>query len=862
MEQKSVLAAATSFEALEPIEPPKKLTALTIEAAGEPVAAVPVTSEVTEKSKMDTAHAEGVKEPAAAMHTVEGAPDSGVVKSVPAADQAEEAAVESPAATMHHLLQCIIQAQQAEQRNGAGQGTTTVAGDPPAAKQDCTRVLDEVPAQTQVPAHAPLPPAVQSPNTPAPQPEAPAATCAPDAVRPAGGALSDSVMSILHAWQQKQQEQQQAVQQNGAHPVPAQPRTPPMGAGAGAQGPAASVAWRASTAAPSPHSMANTAAYGEWSQEMHSVIRQLATVHARGQEATQPAASMPRTQPLSPMAVMVQPGTTPAPYASTMQPQPRQQDTTQEKNKRIQEEANMLVRSGLINRPANGALQPPPSPHRQQPHPPQARGMQLSSQSVLAHYNLHQQQQIAQQIQQRQQEHAAVLAQHLLQQQQLRQRGHVEPQAHFVHGAQAQLSESEVQFLHAAHANGTLRNMQLQHAQLPQAVRVGGLQAQQQATHATTLQAQPQQLQQPAARLPAPPQPQQQQQQQADINSILRALHIPLEARPATQPMLRHGSSGADVRESSAERIESLRRQVTAHLMGGGAGDASPGGVGASPASNSLRPEHRPTLSEQLMHDLAASMASGVSAAVPGQHAASMQVAEAARLLQQQAQQASQQQRLQVDHPGTHDGAAFQPITHAAASAPAGGVPLQDSHAVSMSTPRGAVLMAAETSGAMPLLSSLIAGAGVCLPSGGTAPGPAAQLGSSGAFAALTAQAVPDEGMAAEGGKHESETENVRTHDRAARQPSGCVGSAEQQWRTALAVHTGDLLANGEKYASGHVKVSTTDGRDSGRGTEGAVPGSGSPGGGSANENVRLLCKDRSAGADAQERVLLEPTFS
>lgn len=841
---------ATADAGLAPIEPPKKLATLTIQApAGAAASSAPVDAvEMKVEATVPDPIAAAVLPAPLAVATA-AAPAQSPVKT----EEAAVAAFGPSAASMQQLLQQIIAAEQRSPR-----GTVATAALPPPTVE---RTADgNVAVEQSLPApHAGAGPAAQAP---VPQsPALPTPDHSPVAYPSAAAGLPDSVATIL-----------QSLHQHAAQGTQVLPPQPPLARSGGAEPVSeAADAWQAPRTTPS--------AFADFSPEMQNMLLQITSGQAGGHHVGQPLAAAPHTQPASPMhmAALAHSAPVSMAYAAPLQQAqvsslPRH-DTTQEKNKRIQEEANLLVRSGLINRPAPAAVQPPLQPQQQQqPLQPQqqARGVQLSSQSVLAHYNLHQQQQLAQHIQQRQYEQAAAMVQQQLLQQQLRQRTQADAHLRFAHGGPAQLSESEIQFLHAAHANGTLRAMQLQHTQVPQVAHVSALQAQ--------------------AQVHLPPQVQQRQHHpaQPDIHAIIRALQAQPEARPAAaQPLHRHTTAGAaDARVSSAERIENLRRQVTAHLMAGGAGEGPVGAPGGATAVPGHRPEHRPTLSEQLMHDLALSIQSGAAGAAPGQHLANVHAADAARLLQQHARQAYQQQQMQAEVPIGHGGALFHPAQLArvwsgegshvgGAAAVSAGVPLQESHTAALrregqTTPPSAALATslASSSAAAPVCGSISAGH--------------AQAGAAGAMASLAARANPGSaaGMGAaaapaagcEGGEHESETENLRSHDHPASHQGGC-GSSVERGRTALGVQ-GDLLANGENThaalmarrhggSDGGEKGLPVHAGHGGADGEAGKGGAASPrGGGSTNENVRLLCNDRPAGADAQEGVLLEPAVS
>lgn len=823
------------------------------------------------------------------------------VELVPPHDQTEKSQVahppvkiEEPAAvpasvhatpgTVQHLLQYLMQAQVIDQ-----QASSTQAAPEPAqltGQPQKHSTHEKAAADDAMLLHG-SPPSLQGPP---PAPLMPPATTEQASETANNGAtgLSDSIVTILQALQH------QAAQQSATNIAAIQPRATAVGAGAAAPAAAGSADARRGQA----HLPAATPSHREWTQDMQSVLRQLASGQGRVQEpAMPPAASMVQAQPMGTSA-LGHSAAVPASYTSPMQVHlaavPRQHDVNQEKNKRIQEEANLLVRSGLINRPSSAALQAlPPPRNRQQPPPPQlqARGVQLSSQSVLAHYNLHQQQQLAQQVQQRQHEQAAAVAQHLLQQQ-MRQRGHAvaaTADAHGRHNNQAvpaQLSESEVQFLHAAHASGTLRNMQLQHAQHPP-------------RHASPHQAQ--------LHVPTPPhqhQPQQRPQHHTpDLHSILRALQGPPDPTASSQPMHRPPPAQvcADASGSSAERIESLRRQVSAHLRASGVDE----GLSASQAGKlPHQQDHRPSLSEQLMHDIAASMTSAAQC-VPGQHMARAQAVEAAHLLHQHALNADQQQQAAVamtpERLSAHNSPLFQDQVSHALQTDAGhpvvsatvltSTPQQGAHFMTVGTAASHALSAAVPAAplqpmqipaalsagggqgaAVPLLSSLIAGVVHSEARVGAftaAPAAVHQMGTSqfpdGFDAATAAAVVAAAAGIHEGGEHESETENIRTKENpptdGVRRCTARLAGADRG-RSAFTV-----AGNSEGFSGGRGKPGglVCDEEGGQRAADDEVEedaGKVSCGSRGANENMQLLCKDRGTGADAQEGVLLEPAVS
>eukprot|EP00892_Ulva_mutabilis_P011551 jgi/Ulvmu1/8769/UM048_0024.1 len=775
------------------------------------------------------------------------------------------------------LLQYLMQAQLLEQRPTSANGAAAAAASPQGMlppQQACRHEVSAGSAPLRAAAGAAP---VQQP----PSPPAAAAEPAPEATGNGAAALSDSVASILQALQQ------QAAAKAGGRSV----SNPPLPAAAAEPAVIAPGDTRSVTLTSA------TAVQGDWPQDMHSVLRQLAeraapahmhSAQAHGHEAALPSSeSSPQTQSM-PTIVLGRSAAGPASNSPPLQSQltafSRQHDVNQEKNKRIQEEANLLVRSGLINRPASAAVQPPPPPAQQRqqpaPQPPAPRGMQqLSSQSVLAHYNLHHQQQLAQQLQQRQQEQVAAVAQQLLQQQ-LRQRGLSAPSdaahapAHLRLSAPASghLSESEVQFLHAAHASGTLRTMQLQQAQLP-----------------------PHQTQPHYAHAAKPPQQQRHatrpQHHAPDLHSILRALQGASEhPSAAAQPQR---AAGVEARVSNAERIESLRRQVSAHLRASGAADASPTAA-HSPLHH--QQDHRPaTLSEQLMHDIAASMASGAQGA-QGQHVpGSQHVAETARLLQQHAAASAMtlDSEYHGDTTGMHGGHMFHGAemsqarpTDAVGSAAAMLMPQQNQCLMSMGsvepqtmpagappTPLQPMHVPAQLAGVSgpgpPSLSSLMADAartearpGVFTSALHSSPGqfPRAAGGHDGG-----AHAYATAGMHM-GGERENQTENLRAQENPPlvgdRRCDSYMGGAECG-RSAFTV-TGDRPGVGENGAHA---AHEADGGDRGHsadreGGAEADAGRSSSDGHGANENVQLLCKDRVVGADAQEGRLLEPAVS
>lgn len=763
------------------------------------------------------------------------------------------------AGTMQHLLQYLMHAQLLEHRANAWQGG--VGGSPhatPPQKQTCH---DEAAAE-----HASM--ATAAGAVAAVQPPAPPDAEAPDAPGNGEIVVSDSIAAILQAVRQ------QAAAQSGGRCA----SNPPSSAVAGTSAAVPSAAAAADVRKGSGDvATACVAPQGDWQQDVRSILQQLAAGQARGHDvALPPALSTPQTQPMTPAAALGQSALGSTSYSpSQMTAFSRQHDVNQEKNKRIQEEANMLVRSGLINRPSSAAVQAPPPPqHRQQPAPQQSqpRGMQLSSQSVLAHYNLHQQQQLAQQLQQRQQEQVAVIAQQLLHQQ-MQQRGHVPAGPTEVHQqhpshAPAQLSESEIQFLHAAHANGTLRSMQLQHAQ-------------QSSQHASHHQAQPQ------AHVPTSPQQQRHaarpQHHSPELHSMLLALQGVPEPSPASQAMQRRSALGADVRASNTERIESLRRQVSSHLRASGTADA-PTSPGAAPDTVSHQQDHRSALAEQLIREIAASMAHGGPGHLAGllqQHTASAMVLEP---------------NFRTDRVGVHGAQMFQagqggPTRSAEAGHAAGGAPSvigmpqqsqrmmsrgmgpADQQSSPTSTPMqpmpppASLSSVAGSGAAIPFLSSLMTGFAHPEAKTGAFTAPP-QVGPGqravGLDAASLAPAVA--GMH-EGGEHESETENRRAKENP---PLGAGGRWDmrdcgaEHVRSALTV-TRNGTGDGQRAAAGLGKQGGVNGNgespDQDRDAE-ADAGKSSSDGRVANENVQLLCKDRGAGADAQDNLLLDPAVS